>query len=54
VTQINENTVSLVLQFTCKAIAHFLKEGVPVSLDFSLTTNEALLFNSDKSEFIHK
>lgn len=44
-----------VINQTCKAIGHFLRiENLPVAVDFGLTTNELLLFDSERVEFIAK
>ena len=44
-----------VLAQTCKAIGFYLsKEGLPVALDLGLSTNELLLFDSERVEFVHK
>jgi len=53
VTQLSESLVQQVLQQTCKAIGHYLKtEGLPVAMDFGLTTNELLLFDNERVEFV--
>ena len=55
VTQLKEETVQQIIAQTCKAIGHYVKqENLPVGLDLSLTTNELLLFDSERVEFVQK